>query len=98
MQDSANNHNSGAEKDHFSSTQKITNEDGNNCSNEAADVVARYGDALNGCNVGVSSIIDGVDLWKLTDPASKGQKPAHHTLVITKETICLSVQVLKSSN
>jgi len=47
---------------------------------------------LNGCNVVVSRIVDGVDLWKLTNPASKGQKPAHHALIVAKEAVRLSVR------
>jgi hypothetical protein len=91
LKNGANDHNRGTQEDHFPSAEEIANEDSDDSANKTANVVTSDRYALNGRNVVVSRIVDSINLWKLSNPASEGQKATHHALVITKEAALLSV-------
>jgi len=129
LQYRTNNHDRRTKEDHFPSTENVSDENSDDCTNETADIVTGNWDTLDGCNVVVAWIIHGlkhrtisialrgslelrqcllsslvsryvyevdssqdeeenrephINLWKLSNPASKGQKSTHHTLVIAE--------------
>ncbi len=89
LQDGANDHDRRAQEDHFPPAEDITNKDGDNSTNEAADVVTGDWYALNCCNMVVSGMVHCINFWKLSNPTSKSQETAHNTLIITEEAVQL---------
>ena len=87
LQSRADNHDSRSKEDHLPSPKYVTDEDGDDSADETPNIVTRYSNTLNCRNMVVGGIVDRIDLGKLFDPGSKGQKPASYSLIITKKAI-----------
>ena len=82
----SNNHDRRTQKDHLSPSKDISDENGKDGSNEAAKIVGRDCDTLNGRYMVVVWMRNGIDLRKYFDKTAKGQKTTHNSLIISKET------------
>ncbi len=86
------NHDEGADKDHPSPAQNVAKPHSHDGTTETTDGITGHGDTLDGRPVvdfagGKARGVDNIDFWKGVDKGWKGEQTAHHTLVITEETV-----------
>ncbi len=94
LQDSANSHSNAATEDSATTAKRVTDEDGQDSSDETSQVVRRDSNSLVGAALaGAAGSIfrrTGVriNLWKVLDEGRQVQKTTCHALVVTEKPGC----------
>lgn len=65
LDDLADDQESEAKKYGLASTENVTQQHGDDCGNETANVPYRHCDALNGRDMQVAMVANGIELWEL---------------------------------
>jgi hypothetical protein len=73
------------QENHLPSTKDIANEDRDNGTEEASNIVTGDRDSLNGRDVVIIGMSHDINLWERSNEAAKREETSHHTLIITKE-------------
>lgn len=94
MENGANGHDDGAQEDSLAASQGVTNEDGQDGTSKASQVVSSHSNALSrriarrvGRFAVLGAIRSCVDRWEMLDEGRKVEETTCYTLIITKQSV-----------